>query len=291
MRFANEAAATAFHALDQCSVEVRPAGRWCWECVLRNDANTPVTANLREGFLELAGPAKAIRDRSCALERALLESNTLAGGAKFALDAAGSSLYVRADIPLLEETQLLEQVCWAMAGFHCGPSGVESDGSPDADPRTSSSAMKELGELLRETSWQATERGPDEFSANLDADSAPPARIKANEQGLLFSVELARANVAAQVSRDALTEFLLSAGSIVRMARAHAADVDGQRSFGLEVRLPCTATAAEIDHALAALSVACRMCAREANVLLDETAARCYLAVRNVSTTHNHEHN
>jgi hypothetical protein len=32
------------------------------------------------------------------------------------------------------------------------------------------------------------------------------------------------------------------------------------------------------------------MFAREANVLLDEAAARCYLAARDLPTNHNHEH-
>ena len=48
--------------------------------------------------------------------------------------------------------------------------------------------------------------------------------------------------------------------------------------------------AEEIDHALAALSIAYRMCAREADVLLNDAAARCYLAARESSTNpHQHE--
>jgi len=42
----------------------------------------------------------------------------------------------------------------------------------------------------------------------------------------------------------------------------------------------------EIDHSLAALSLAYRVCAREANLLLNEAAARCYLAARDFSNNY-----
>jgi hypothetical protein len=70
------------------------------------------------------------------------------------------------------------------------------------------------------------------------------------------------------------------------MARVCAVEADGQTSFGLQVGLPVAPAMEEIDHALAALSIAHRMCAREANVLLNDAAARCYLAARDVSTNH-----
>jgi hypothetical protein len=155
--------------------------------------------------------------------------------------------------------------------------------------QTAGAAGVGLGDLLRETSWPFTERGPNDFSAHLEADSAPPARITMNEHGFVFSVELVRSNAAAEVTQQALTVFLLTASSALRLVRARAVDGDGQRSFGFQVCLPAAPAAEEIDHALAALSIAYRMCARETKVLLNEVAARCYLAARGIPTTQDQE--
>jgi hypothetical protein len=67
------------------------------------------------------------------------------------------------------------------------------------------------------------------------------------------------------------------------MARASATESDGGWSFGFRVCLPPAPLPEEIDHGLAALSLAHRMAAREASVLLDETAAACYLAAREIA--------
>jgi hypothetical protein len=110
------------------------------------------------------------------------------------------------------------------------------------------------------------------------------------ENGLELSVELVRANAAAEMSRQALAVFLLTVSGALRMARGYAMAADGQESYGFQVCLPAAPAAEEIDHALAALSIAYRMCAREADVLLNDAAARCYLAARESSTNpHQHE--
>ena len=105
----------------------------------------------------------------------------------------------------------------------------------------------------------------------------------------IFSVEMVRCNRAAEATRLALAVFLLTASSALRLARAHAVDDEGQQRFGFQVCLPPAPTTEELDHALAALSIAYRTCAREANVLLDDAAARCYLGVRDFRCTTNPE--
>jgi hypothetical protein len=289
MRFANEAAATAFRVLDKCCDQLEPAGPWRWQCVVQNGARLPIAASVDEGFVQLAGRPETIRKSARELECALMGNDTLAGGVKFALDAANHGLLLRTDIVLLEEQQLLDRVQWALAGFHHGYRRLKSLDSRDDRIVTqiAGAAGVSPGELLRETSWQCTERGPNDFSANIEADSAPPARITMNEHGLVFSVELVRSNAASEVTQQALTVFLLTASSALRLVRARAVEGDGQRSFGFQVCLRAAPAAEEIDHAMAALSIAYRNCARETNVLLNETAARCYLTARDVPTTHN----
>jgi hypothetical protein len=311
MRFTNEAAANAFRVLDKCCAELEPAGPWRWRCLVQNGVRLPLSASLEEGFLQLAGRPVTMRKCPRALEQALLENGTLAGGVKFALDAQSRVLHLRTDIVLVDETQLLDRMQWALDGFHHGYRWLKSsdfyagDGAsaapvsmPDVvaastpalldGPALPEETGASLGERLRETSWACTERSPGDFSAELAADSAPPARIRMSERGLVFSVELARF-AAAEASRRALAVFLLTASGALRMVRAHAAEADEQWSFGLQVFLPPAPAAEEIDHALAALSIAYRTCAREANVLLDEAAARCYLTARDVPTTYDQE--
>ncbi len=289
MRLANESVATAIRVLDKCSAKMEPAGPWRWRCVVQNGAALPLSASLEEGFLQLAAPPEALHGTTRGLEHALLGNDTLAGGVKFALNAASRGLHLRTEIVLLEETQLLDRVHWALAGFHHGYHRLKSLDSPDDGmiaPTAGASGVR-LGELLRETSWSCTERGPNDFSADLGADSAPPARITANEHGIAFRVELVRCNTAAELARQALAVFLLTASSALRLVRAHAVEGEGERRFGFEVCLPATPALEEIDHALAALSTAYRMCAREASVLLDQAAAQCYLDVRDIPLTHN----
>jgi hypothetical protein len=108
-----------------------------------------------------------------------------------------------------------------------------------------------------------------------------------SESGVHFSVELVRSNAAEEASRRALALFLLTIGGALRMVRAFVQEAEGHQSYGLEVSLPATPAAEEIDHAMAALSVGYRMCAQEASVLLNAGAARCYLAARDVNSTHN----
>jgi hypothetical protein len=284
MRFANEAAATALRVLDKCCGEVKPNGPWRWQCIVQNGTRLHLAAALEEGFLHLAYLPDTIRRSACTPERAMRGNCTLSGGVKLALDASSCGLQLRADIVVLEEEQLLHRFEWALNGFHDGHGLlIHCDFRRGRMAAPAGCALAaNLGELLHETSWQCTERGPNDFSADLGAESAPPARIRMNENSLVLSVELVRSSAAAEVSRQALAVFLLTASSALRLARAYEIEADGQQSFGFQVNLPAAPAPEEIDHALAALSIACRVCAREASVLLDEAAARSYLAARDV---------
>jgi hypothetical protein len=264
---------------------MRAAGPWRWHCAVRNGALLPLTARLEEGFLQLAGRPDAQARPATSLERALQATGTLAGGVKFALTAASRGLHLRTDIVLLEEGLLLERVQRALAGFHQGYQRLKALDSafPERPPAAVAGASGvRLVELLRETSWACSERGADEFSVDLRQDSAPPARITTRADGVMLSVDLARCALAAEAAPQALAVFLLTANSTLRLVRAHFMEAEGERRFGFQVCLPANPAVEELNHALAALAVAYRMCARETNVLLEDAAARIYLAARNV---------
>jgi hypothetical protein len=289
MKFANESAATAYRVLNKCAQEMEPAGSWRWQCVMQNGTRMNIAAAMEDGFLQLVCHPDAIRKSALALEDAMLCNKTLAGGVKLAMNSSNSGFYLRADIVIIEEQQLHDRLKWALEGFHDGNrlllfsdvlnELVRPQTAPDAD----------LDELLRESQWSCTKRGPNNYSVELDAQAAPPAGIRINGSNLELGVELLRCGAPASASRHALALFLLTATSALRMVRAYAARAEDQECFGLQVSLPFSAASAEIDHALAALSIAYRMCAREAAVLLKDAAAHHYLAARDQSTTDNHQ--
>jgi hypothetical protein len=240
-----------------------------------------IAASLEEDFLRLSGRPEASRESACSLEHALLNNSRLAGGVKVALSAKEDGLHLASDIVVLDEKQLLDRLRWALDGFHDGLRLLKSPASRFESAATKARVFETgLGQLLREVSWPSAKRGPNEYTAELDADSAPPAIIRMNESGVVLSAELVRAGAAAKQGQRALAVFLLTATGALRLVRAYAEEVENGLAFGIEVNLSPAPAMEEIDHALAALSIAHRMCARESNVLLDEAVARCYLAAR-----------
>ncbi len=286
MRLANEASAIAFRVLNKCSRELEPDGPWRWRCAVKKGALLLIAASLDEGFLHLECFPKEIRESACTVEDAVLGNRTLAGGVKLAMCGANNALRLVTDIVVLEEGQLSDRLHWTFEGFREGNLLLKSPASLH-ERECASATVSEvgLGEMLREASWPLTERGPNHFTAVLEANSAPPARIQITNTGVVLSVDLVRADSMAATTRKALAVFLLMASAALRLVRAYAEQVDSELVFGVQVNLPGIPAIEEIDHALAALSVAHRVCARETNVLLNEVTAQCYLAARNHSTT------
>ena len=290
MSTVNETAETTFNVLDKYAEELQPEGRWRWQCVVRNGVRLPISASLEEGFLRLACRPKTIHRTACTLERAMLGNRTLAGGVKLALSSAGHGLFMTTDIAVLEQKQLHDRFRRALDGFHDGYRLLRSSSTQSVRPAAEIDTVdSSLADLLRQVSWATTEHSPGSFSAALDASSAPPARITMSGSGVVLGVELVRANMAEESTRQALAVFLLTASGLLRLARAFAEEENAQTSYGFQVCLTATPALEEIDHGLAALSIAYRTCAREANALLSDAVARCYMATRGVSTTNDHQ--
>lgn len=286
MTLSNERVETAFRVLNKCAAELKPAGPWRWRCVMQNGTALPLIATVEESFLQLTGSPETQGKPMADFECALKANGTLAGGVRFALNGSGCPLHLRTDIALLDEAKLFDRVHWALRGFHLALKDTQCSESYEEYGRTPSGGLsaKSLGEMLCETAWLCTERGPCEFSVDLHQDALHPARITADAKGVMLTVDLVRCDPSGNAPGQALAVYLLTASSALRMARAYVADTDGVRRFGMQVGLPAEPVREELEHALAALSFATRMCAQEANVLLDPVAARCYLAVRGFSS-------
>ena len=286
----NSVAASVFRVLDKCSVDIQQAGAWRWQVLVQNGTRLPLEASLDEDFLQLAARPEPAARSVAELEHALLGNAAIPGGAGLAMDANSHCLHTRAEIALPSDANpdheyLLHRIQWAIDGFHRGVGLLRSLDSRRTDVVTLAPVpAPRLGELLRESQWKCEERGPNEFAAVLDADTEPVSKIRMTGQGLLLNVELVRADASAVSTRFALAVFLLTTGSTLRMARAYAVEIGSSLGFGFRVYLSARPEPEEIHHALAALSIAHRGAAREARVLLDEAAARCYLAARDIPT-------
>ncbi|MGD0910669.1 MAG: hypothetical protein ABR928_02170 [Terracidiphilus sp.] len=287
MSFAAETASTVSRALGKYCQEVKPVGKWRWQCAMLNGTRLPVAVSLHEGFVSLACDAETTVDGLSMLERAISANALLHNGVKMVLDASSRILRLHSDIAFLEEPQLIARLHWVLDGFHQGVGALAAlgaDRTHSAEPAAAATSghLDHFNEATRESSWQFTRRGSDEFAVEIESVSAPPALICIDKSGIAASVELVRCNRADGAVPDALTIFLLTVTREMRLIRA-TRQSGNQEVFGLQAGLPVLPAPEELDHALAALSVAHRACAREANVLLNDRAARCYLAARNPS--------
>jgi hypothetical protein len=88
----------------------------------------------------------------------------------------------------------------------------------------------------------------------------------------------------AEVVRQALCLYLLEANAALRFVRGFFERNGGTATAGFEVHLEGAPTPAETGHALSALSVACRHCAREMEVLKDVALAGLYGSARGLPT-------
>jgi len=282
MNLENHSAAIARQAVFGYGDAVQPCGPWNWRFAIQNGMRLPVTAKFEEEFLHLTHSTEVHCLSTELLERILLGNCRLSGGAKIVLAETGGTFAVSADIAVLEENQLRERLCLAMCGLQDGMLLLKSgDLAPAAECQESFANEPELERLLQASSWPSTESGPNEFSVELNADSGVAALIRRTKNSVVVSVEFVRPASLSEVCRRAMAVFLLTASGSLRFVRAYAAESQGQWSFGMQVGLSTVPAPEEIDHALAALTVAHRVCARESNVHLYEAAASCYLAARN----------
>jgi hypothetical protein len=271
---AQVSAAMVEQALGACS-EVRPEGAWRWSGSGQNGRRRRFTASFAEGFLHLLGEAAPLREAG-QLQRALAAGGR--GPVKPTLNRERSALVPRADLLAADAGQLRQRLLWALDGLqHAGE-------APAAATADSTAADGGLSEALREAAWPATEVSGGGYVFDLGLAAAPPARLTAHGGEQAISVELARGAAPGEIASRALAVYLLSASRELRLVRAYAATAGGQWSCGFQAPLAAAPLAAELDAALAALTVAFQCCWRETEVLRDENAARQYLAVRSLTT-------
>lgn len=229
----------------------------------------------------------------------LLRGNgNLPSGAKFCLDEHPGRLSLSAETPLCDSiANLAQRVAATAAGFRLARDGFQNLLLGEADP-FGPRAAPASGEptpdrslpcdpaaLCREAGWPGTERESGQVAVPLEVRGAfHQALIAPSEDGgLHLEVDLGNAQTQT-VGAAAAEVFLLGACRVVRLARAAAALAEGVAAYRWEATLGPPPSGAELDAALAALSVACQISAREIEALLDEKMAREFLKSRGWSS-------
>jgi hypothetical protein len=139
-----------------------------------------------------------------------------------------------------------------------------------------------LEELCTSAGWNFHRRGAGRIAIALDVPGSSANAVLAcgSENDIQAIVEWPGWSAATEKSRQAAALLLLKVGGVVRLVRPAIALAGEREMLQLQAPLGPAPGAGELDHALAALSIACRMCQREAALLLsDESIARRYLSL------------
>jgi hypothetical protein len=214
-------------------------------------------------------------------------SRELPAAVKFAL--RGSTLRLRAEFPLPEEGgaseerihEHLEGMRSASHWLHNRVSreaAGESAACPEAEGN-GQAAPGNLKELLKEAGWAYHERPGGALAVDLETGSQF-LQAEIEGAGARFRVTLYRGEGPGDEARQTLCLYLLEANAALRYARAFLQREGEGIAAGFEAGLGNQPSAAEAGHALAALSVAGRQCAREMEVLKDGALAGIYRSAR-----------
>ncbi len=283
--------------LEQYATGVRALGDAGWEFTLPGEVPLLVTARLKKGWLRLCSPLSvpsSSRPTPEILDRMLAQNIKLCGGAKFTLADDPPLPCLAAEILLDEEQSDLGvkiaracdgfgQALQEFAGERRGRESHAEDAPATCDKEEADELALDLAALCKETGWPLVQRAGDQVAVELDvAGCFCQALVQSRGQkGLHLGVDMARAPSSGVTSRHALNVMLLHACHFLRMARATARNADGATVYGWEVALDRAASVREAEHALAALSLACRLSAREVAMFQqDESLARRYLMLR-----------
>jgi hypothetical protein len=274
---------------DSCD-EVTDRGRGTWALSLRNGRSIRADAQLDGDWLlldaRLSRPTKNTAAFADRLFRMLGWNADLPSGVKFALGAEGH-LRVRADITIPAHSDTRRRVQQACHGMQAAAYWYRSRKAPKAwnEPLISvgpevAEEMVDLRSLCEEAGWDHSERSDGSLSIALEAEHWRHAVATRDARGVRISVSLGNSTGVSATCRRATGILLMHANREVRMVRAVAENVAPALCTSLEVLLGWPPTAVELEHALGALSVACRLCALEVDALLDETVAKGYLAAQ-----------
>ncbi len=252
------------------------------------------TARIDERWLVLEFPLR--RGRKLA-PFALLEHNAgLMGNVKHVM-LGDASIRLRADVPvrgvpirgtlgiatpIREAVAALAHAVGGGALLPLAPTVCEPSSVASQDPVE----RADLARLCGESGWPYEQRSNGSVSVELEVSGRAFYQAVVSHQPsdrIRLAVDLVRGGEIAGADQHklAVAVLLLSVNGLVRMARAVIRQTDQRFSAGFEVSLSSRPSLAAFVHALSALSIACDMCGREVEALMDDAAlARSFLEIR-----------
>ncbi len=269
-------------------VEQAGPGRWRLWLSLRNGASYRGTARVESGWLTVDfAPAGRLPADPWAT---LLVNAEAPAGVKLTMDEGCGTSHLSGELSLAldEACELDRRVGELLSGVEDLSTASKGGKRSAAHEGGASSAVASVppapaaAELLQEAGWPFTDRSEGCVAVTLEVQRQPfQAVVKPRSNGgLVASVTLAGGREPPRVShRRALALLLLSASRSVRLARAAAVEeADGRFEARLEAALRPGAGAGDLTDALSALSVACRWCGPEAELVHESSlVAETYL--------------
>jgi hypothetical protein len=253
--------------------------------VLGTCANRGIEARTDDGWFLMAAPVETGREGlSLATPWTALQRNAgLAGGVKLGRIPGEQRLLASAQVPVEPEVDLRTRVEQACAGFEQAGAGSEVPGAEHSKVKADALAPWDLGTICEESGWTVSERSGGDLVVDLEVPGwFQQAVLRGREDGrVVASAELTSCtpNTPPECQK-ALGLLLLQVCAVVRMARAAAHTCEDQTTARLEVVYESIPSVREIEHGMAALSMGCRLCAREAELVgSDERVAGAYLAM------------
>ena len=253
-----------------------------WSFVLANGRPLTVTARAGADWMQLCAVPAMTFDKTDPWDL-LGRSARLEGLCKYVLPPRSTQVHLRAEFPLDGQPRLQGYLEAACRGFLAGAATQRCEKSP-----TESWDGEPLSELCAAAGWPYSEKDEDRGRVELETgDEFHQALVERRDGEIHTWVELAHADSFGKESRAALAVLLLRSAGAIRLARAATRDEGKEVAAGFEVVLAQEPSATDLNHALSALSVACRTCGREAGELQDPELATSYLLLQSESAFEN----
>jgi len=283
----------ALAAIEKCAGPARQRGPGRWTACLHNGHLIQVSAACDDDWLLLAARPQGRKDggrKDAADLTGLLAWNArLPGGGRWAVAPGERAAHLRADIRLSSAIGLAGLVRDACDTFLAAARMAEGEDVPQENSADGATVQgnrhvgtADFGRLCSAAGWENRERSGGAVAVSLEAPAGfYQAIVEERSPGMVAaSVAMATREGLPVRCRQARALLLLQATAVVRMVRAAAEAGDGRTAERLEVAFMGIPAPAELQDALAALSVACRLCGEEARALEDEALAVEYLRIQ-----------
>lgn len=266
-------------------VESSSKGKWRW--YPDDSGKAPVEVRLEDEWLtcQLQVPSPSSEEE---LWWRVERRSLLDGVCRVIVEPRDNTFHIRQDMPVTENGDFAvacRRALEAMASArrkHFPSNGGGEAAAGESAAEKAGVADGTIRDACIEAGWSWCEREGSRPSVDIEL---PQGSRKVGVEtfpgkGCRLSVSLARYKSLNGTSRVAVAAFLLTANGVVRFARAGVEEREKGVEAFYEVWIDERPTPAVIGHALASLSVGCRLCERELQVLGDENVARMFLEVR-----------